>query len=433
MGADHDTFQELIDSFDSTNFILYNDTKTTFSELKNQIYLYCNLFEENNFRNKTVAICCPDSIEFLIIFFALIQLKCRIVLINPRYPKDKITQVIDEYKIATIIFSLKNTQSPIDYTEVRTSFKEEFIIFSSGSVASKGICINNSIIKFIKNTSSIPRATGLVNSTLYHMNGLRNCFLNLIHKNNFIILDNFDLAKITRILENYDLSYLNLFPYQILAIKNTKKVFHRVKRVVISSAPVNINILNLCDKIFPNAKVSIGYGSTELGSNLFDNQVPAPRLSVGREHRTLEYRINNGILEIKNKQSISNNLKLTDDGFFVTNDFFTKDQNGYYYYQGRADNMFFCGADKIFPNLIENLINNISGVIYSVVIGVDDNLKGKKPYAFVITKKPGDLILKELQKLLPFNQCPRKIIVINNIPLNDVGKINLQVLEAMIK
>ena len=40
---------------------------------------------------------------------------------------------------------------------------------------------------------------------------------------------------------------------------------------------------------------------------------------------------------------------MTQDGYYITGDVFRRDADGFFYFVGRADDMFVCGGENIYP------------------------------------------------------------------------------------
>ena len=60
--------------------------------------------------------------------------------------------------------------------------------------------------------------------------------------------------------------------------------------------------------------------------------------------------------------------------------------NGFYYFVGRADDMFVCGGENIYPGEVEKMLEQHPEVHQACVVPVDDELKAHKPVAFVVPR-----------------------------------------------
>jgi long-chain acyl-CoA synthetase len=120
----------------------------------------------------------------------------------------------------------------------------------------------------------------------------------------------------------------------------------------------------------------------------------------------------------------------THDGYYITNDQFEVDQDGFYYFLGRSDDMFKSGGNKIFPSEIERVVEQHPAIDKCVAVPISDPVKEFKPYGFV-TLKPGaattpEEIMVFLQDKLARYQMPRQIWILDNMPLSAVNKIDKQ-------
>ncbi len=79
---------------------------------------------------------------------------------------------------------------------------------------------------------------------------------------------------------------------------------------------------------------------------------------------------------------------MTEDGFYITGDVFRRDADGFYYFVGRADDMFVSGGENIYPGEVEKMLERHPDIHQAVVVPVDDELKYQKPVAFVVPR-PG--------------------------------------------
>ena len=75
---------------------------------------------------------------------------------------------------------------------------------------------------------------------------------------------------------------------------------------------------------------------------------------------------------------------MTKDGYYITGDVMRRDADGFYYFVGRADDMFVCGGENIYPGEVETMLERHPGIQQACVVSVPDEIKGAKPVAFVV-------------------------------------------------
>jgi benzoate-CoA ligase family protein len=120
----------------------------------------------------------------------------------------------------------------------------------------------------------------------------------------------------------------------------------------------------------------------------------------------------------------------------TTGDQFRVDEQGYYWYCGRTDEMLKVGGIFVSPTEIENCLVEHDAVLECAVIGASDEQKLIKPKAFVVlnagfeASAELDQELKEyVKRRLAVYKYPRWIEFRNELPKNDRGKIDRRALK----
>lgn len=116
-----------------------------------------------------------------------------------------------------------------------------------------------------------------------------------------------------------------------------------------------------------------------------------------------------------------------DDGFFVTGDIATREEDGRVSLVGRAKDLIIAGGLNIYPKEIEEAIDALPGVEESAVIGVPHPDLGEGVVAVVVTKKGASVseegIRAALEGTLARFKQPRRVIVVGALPRNAMGKV----------
>jgi benzoate-CoA ligase len=123
--------------------------------------------------------------------------------------------------------------------------------------------------------------------------------------------------------------------------------------------------------------------------------------------------------------------KDTIEGHWIrTGDKYLRDTDGYFWYQGRTDDMLKAGGMWVSPIEIEHTLAKHPFVLESAVIGVADKEDLIKPKAFIILKENhqgSDELAKQLQKFVKEKigvyKYPRWIQFVSEIPETATGKI----------
>lgn len=115
------------------------------------------------------------------------------------------------------------------------------------------------------------------------------------------------------------------------------------------------------------------------------------------------------------------------DGFFVTGDIATQEADGRVTLVGRAKDLIIAGGLNIYPKEIEEAIDALPGVEESAVIGVPHPDLGEGVVALVVAER-GSTLIEEgirsaLEPLLARFKQPRRIILVDALPRNAMGKV----------
>jgi malonyl-CoA/methylmalonyl-CoA synthetase len=125
--------------------------------------------------------------------------------------------------------------------------------------------------------------------------------------------------------------------------------------------------------------------------------------------------------------------ELRDNGFFITGDLGKIDEDGYIHIVGRDKDLIISGGYNIYPKELEVFLDNKLGVLESAVIGVPHPDFGETPIALIVSSKDAvpDLteIENDIKKSIARYKHPKKIIIIDELPRNAMGKVQKNVLR----
>jgi malonyl-CoA/methylmalonyl-CoA synthetase len=125
--------------------------------------------------------------------------------------------------------------------------------------------------------------------------------------------------------------------------------------------------------------------------------------------------------------------ELRDDGFFITGDLGKIDANGYVHIVGRGKDLVISGGFNVYPKEIESEIDAMPGVIESAVIGVPHADFGEGVTAVVVCDKGANVnevsVLKGLDGRLAKFKMPKRVIVVDELPRNAMGKVQKNILR----
>jgi malonyl-CoA/methylmalonyl-CoA synthetase len=180
------------------------------------------------------------------------------------------------------------------------------------------------------------------------------------------------------------------------------------------------------------------YGMTETGmitSNPYDGaRVPG---TVGMALPGVSVRVAGeqpGVIEVKGPNVFKGYWRMpektreefTTDGYFITGDIGLIDGEGRVSISGRAKDLIISGGFNVYPKEVEDVIDAMPGVIESAVIGVPHPDFGEGVVAVIAAKQnlPDEqAMIAVLAKQLARFKVPKRIIVVQDLPRNAMGKV----------
>ncbi len=121
------------------------------------------------------------------------------------------------------------------------------------------------------------------------------------------------------------------------------------------------------------------------------------------------------------------------DGWLYTGDFAYKDEEGYFYFKGREDDIINTSGYRVGPSEVEDAVLSHPKVSMVAVIGIPDKLRGQVIKAFIVPRDhnnvltQNEILKKSIQnhvKLkLAAHEYPRLIEFVYELPLTTTGKI----------
>ena len=196
------------------------------------------------------------------------------------------------------------------------------------------------------------------------------------------------------------------------------------------------------------------YGMTETNmntSNPYDGDrvpgavgLPLPGVSAritnpdtGEELATNEI----GMIEVKGPNVFKGYWRMPEktaaefrpDGFFITGDLGKIDEHGYVHILGRGKDLVITGGFNVYPKEIEDEIDAIPGVFESAVIGVPHKDFGEGVTAVIVRSKEAEVdektILAALEGRLAKFKQPKRVVFVDDLPRNTMGKVQKNVLR----
>jgi len=428
-----------------------------------------------------VAILAENCAEYLIAYMGTMRAGCVCVPVNHRLPPDTVRYILADCAAQLcIVDAAREALIPPALARIvmrsagaaaleargaatvplkrRMAPETGEILYTSGSTGRpKGVVLSHAgqLWALSVHVAATPMAgeRSLIVAPLYHMNALFNLSVCLLNGIEVVLMPRFDATAYLKAVAEYRCTLLSGIPTMFALMARQRELFtsldlSSVKAVTIGSAPLTEALVARVQEMFPQAAISNGYGTTEAGPSIFEDHpqgLPRPLLSLGYPLPDVEVRLvggtgEEGVLEVRSPAMFTEYLNLPQatgarlrDGWYDTGDVMRRDTEGFYYFTGRADDMFVCGGENVYPGEIEKMLERHPAVLQAAVVPVPDEIKGEIPIAFVVLKDRG-LPLEELKRFAlesgPAFSHPRAFVVVDELPVATTHKVDKRPLQA---
>lgn len=355
---------------------------------------------------------------------------------------------------------------PGDLTPVRPAPRETaMVLYTSGSTGRpKGVPLSHdgqlwAVRSRVIAAPDLASQRFIVAAPLFHMNALGTSKVVFGGHATLVLLPQFDVQRYIEAIGRFRVSFLTSVPTMLALIVRETETLARtdlssVRAVRMGSAPTTQQLIDQVKRAFPGAAVSYIYGTTEAGPVMFGPHPdgrPQADLALGWPRPQVEVRIvgadgkdaDEGMLWIRTPATMTGYLNLpekttevlTSDGWYISGDILRRDTDGAYYFVGRADDMFVCGGENIYPGEVEALLERHPDIMQACVVPVPDEIKHEKPFAFVVTRNgrrlSEDVVKQYALANAPAFQHPRHVVFLQELPLASTGKVDRVALHRL--
>ena len=127
------------------------------------------------------------------------------------------------------------------------------------------------------------------------------------------------------------------------------------------------------------------------------------------------------------------------ENLYYTGDYAVKDQDGYFWLLGRADEVLKVAGHRLGTVELESALVSHPSVSEAAVMGKEDAVKGEVPVAFIVLRsgfEPTDelriQLIKHVRTTIGPIATPNEIIIVNKLPKTRSGKIVRRILRAVL-
>jgi len=445
-------------------------------------------------KGDVVSLLMPNSVEYVIAYFACWRLGALAGPINSHLKEQEISYVVSNSEAKAllvgseflpVINQLRNlptlnavilfddeAQATRDFTKVEatadvTLDDEAIIIYTSGTTGKpKGCLLTHGNV--VANARQISQWLGFNESDrlltmmpLFHMNAVSVTTMSALYAGgSSVVSPKFSASRFWQIVSDYKITsfgsvatmlsmLLTTYPEGVPAGLQTEQL----RFAMCGSAPVPAETIKRFEETF-HCLVIEGYGLSESTCRSTFNPPDENRragscgLPIGNEMRVVDdddTEVADGQLgEIvlrgdnvlkgyyKNPEATAVAFR---NGWFHTGDIGYRDTEGFYFIVDRKSDMIIRGGENIYPREIDEVLYQHPAVSAAAVVGVPDDLYGEEVAGFVVLRDGGEASERELIEFckarLADYKCPKTIRFVKDIPKGPTGKLLKRELAKM--
>ena len=400
-------------------------------------------------KGDVVSLLLPNSVEYVIAYFACWQIGALAGPINSLLKSQEIAYVISNSEARALLVNseflpliepirdeLTSLQAIITFDDEADATREQtvgadatvqiegddeaIIIYTSGTTGKpKGCLLTHANV--IANARQIANWLGftakdrlLTIMPLFHMNAVSVTTMSALYAGgSTVVSPKFSASRFWQIISDYQITSFGsvatmlsmlLSTYPDGVPKNLKT--NQLRFAMCGSAPVPAEVLRRFEETF-NCLVVEGYGLSESTCRSTFNPPDQRRrpgscgVPIGNEMRVVDEEDRevpdgelgeivlrgDNILKGYYKNDAANETAFR-NGWFHTGDIGYRDADGFYYIVDRKSDMIIRGGENIYPREIDEVLYEHPGIAAAAAVGVKDELYGEE-VAAVVVLKPG--------------------------------------------
>lgn len=417
-----------------------------------------------------------NSLRWAAAFFAILRLGAVAVPLSPRQPDDVLAQIGSDAALRLVLHDgacagrLGSRPSedldgpallggPVPPTAVDPA-DTAILLYTSGSTGRpKGALLSHrsqlfTLESWARVETSRTMTRTLVAAPLFHKNGLGETKLALWLGAEVMLQRRFDARDYLAAAATERCSTLSGVPTMFGLMLAERDLVDRldlsgVRGLEIGSSPLGEALLERARRAFPHARIYNSYGTTEVAAVFGDHPggLPPPRTTVGYPLATVAISLrspegaeaNPGELWVRGEGVMDGYLGAPEltaarlvDGWCRTGDVMLRDDDGWFHFVGRTDDMLLVGGENVYPGAVVQVLERHPDVREAAVVAVPDDTKGSLPVAFVVPAPGAQPSEQTLTTWCldhgPAFARPRAVWVVDALPLGGTQKVDTRAL-----
>jgi long-chain acyl-CoA synthetase len=360
---------------------------------------------------------------------------------------------LPEVLTAEVVFGAGETSAPAPAVDVDD--RDALILFTSGTTGlPKAIGITNGRLSARITAvaapfqADVPPKVSMMSVPFFHVGGAIGMLGNLYSGNTYVVQDRFDAEEWLHLVQEHRVTSTFLVPTMLQRIIDHRDFadadLTSLAAIAYGAAAAPPALIRSALAAMPNVAFANVFGQTEtLGAYTTllpdDHRNPKRVGSVGRPLTGVEVRVVDpatgrdvapgivGELWVNTSQNVV-------EGWLQTGDLAYQDLDGYLYPSGRLKDTINRGGEKFGPIEVEEALRTHPAVRDVAVAGITDEELGQRVGAAVVARV--SVTLEELREhcreLIAYFKLPERLVVVDELPYSDTGKINRRQLASLI-
>jgi|APTNR8051073442_1049403.scaffolds.fasta_scaffold03748_5 acyl-CoA synthetase (AMP-forming)/AMP-acid ligase II len=467
------------------------DDKITYAKLREKVETAAiNIAAQGAKDGDTIAVSVPPSIEFLILFLAFSKLGVKWLGLNTKYTTSEIWYVLDDAQPALVI-SDENLTVTNDPTRASPKLVTIDSVINGKCAPKNGILASapsNQIacLVYTSGTTGKPKAAQLGhiallrgaqvrasiwkvapfitinNVPINHVGALGDiCCTALVAGGCQVFIEKFTSSATLEAIDKHKVTYWYQAPTMFEMCMNDPKAglidWSNLQAAIWSGGRASAGLIEKLSKVAKN--LGVDYSMTEsvgavslspltrdmaLLGNTVGYPDPSRTLRIAdpssgalvEEGHEGEVQINDESMFLGYVDDAANAGAFTSDGWFKTGDLVVQNADGSWRISGRCKEMFKSGGYNVYPREIELALEAHQGVSEAAIVEVTNVLYGEVGVGFVVLKNSQtsiDSLKTHCQELLANYKIPKHFVILDNMPMLPIGKIDKGELRQMAK
>jgi len=404
-------------------------------------------------RGDRVALAPSVDVDSVVWLYALFELGCPAVLLHPRLTDRERGVILGEAQPSQVITervpdaaSAGEAPTPhpisadqtlaIAYTSGSSSRPRGAVLSRRAFIASEGA--------HAANLGWIPEDRWLLCMPPAHVGGLSILTRSLIARRCVALGPGaFDPGEVTRVMARHRVTLLSVVPTMLRGLLMLEEPPWApnpyLRAVLVGGAPLPDALRELAAT--NSVPVLATYGCTEACSQVTTQTLEqAGRPGSGLPLGGVEVRIAGDEIQVRGEVLMDRYLgedrsgtAWASDGWFRTGDFGSFLADGQLLVRGRLDDRIVTGGENVAPQEVEAWLETIPGIASACVFSVPHDAWGEEVVAALVTdpaRFSADILRERLANELAAHKRPKRICLLDALPLNRSGKVDRAVVAS---